>query len=197
MYARAGIPKSPASCTSSWKSRTGPSASSRRSAGVFSDVVGIWLVERYVRGAYSCLETGSVKRHGEHRRGVDDRLVGRRLRRGRARGRRRRRPRPDGDRSRAPDRRPGARDRDGADGRAPEHGVAVRHRDDEPRAREHHPRREAGPWRGGRARRARASGPGRESRPAVGDAVSWWVVVLAWLGLVNGLAAALTALVAL
>jgi len=27
--------------------------------------------------------------------------------------------------------------------------------------------------------------------------VSWWVVVLAWLGLVNGLAAALTALVAL
>jgi len=27
--------------------------------------------------------------------------------------------------------------------------------------------------------------------------VSWWVVLLAWLGLVNGLAAALTALVAL
>src|SRR5215218_6487509 len=53
MYARAGIPKSPTSWTSSWKRSIGPSASSRRSAGVFSDVVVIGLGARYLREAYS------------------------------------------------------------------------------------------------------------------------------------------------
>src|SRR5438552_14025404 len=64
MYARAGMPKSPTSCTSSWKRSIGPSASRSRCAGVFSVVV-VGMIGRTLDVCGIVLSgTAYVKREG-------------------------------------------------------------------------------------------------------------------------------------